>query len=283
MIASESMTRADIKKRVALRVDQIEQSASTGKNEARATNPTDDLLDLAVRDGTDEFYRAHKWSFDSQFVEFTLAPAGDGPLNINADPTRILLPPYIESLPQTSVLFKGPGTNPGGRARVRHMDEVATRAYQDPISMGFPEAVGCEYNATLRAGLSERGGIELRVWPKPDQAYVLGFRSRIGAIPFVVDSQRGQWPQGHDATVVAFAVREFFRHDRNPEDAGQGRAIAQAQADVNEALETSVRIDNEDYRPGVMGAAGETNWPTGRLVKGYDTDGSLLVSVTVYD
>lgn len=284
MIAAASMTFADIKLRVAQRAELIQQDTTSGKNVARVTQPDAQKIADAVRDGQDEFWRANDWSFATQFVQFDLSPTGESALNIAKDPRRYLLSETIESLPKTTVLFTGPSTNPGGKVRVRHMDEVAARCFMDPSAVGSPEACAGEYSSILRPGLSQRGGIEMRFYPKPDQAYTVGFRAKVAALPFIADHQRGNWPAVHDLTIVAFSVRELFRQDRSAEEPSQARAIAQADADVAQALATSIKVDNEDYRPHTLGAANELeSWPTGRLVKGYDTDGSLLVSVTVYD
>ena len=150
-----------------------------------------------------------------------------------------LLPEAIESLPKTKVLFKGPDGQPGGRVEVRHMDEVASMIARDPTGTGSPKYVACEWNTGLAPGPADRGGIELRVFPIPDRAYTLGFRARYSAIPFTSATQKGQWPQVHDLTIVALAVVEYFRHDRKPDSPSLG--VAQTAADAALAAAAELR------------------------------------------
>lgn len=278
MIAASSMTFADLKRRVALRVMAVMQDTA-GKTVADTSQPVDDLLEVAINDAVDEFWRSHDWSFLTRWYEMDLATEGDGPRNIQADPSRYLLPEAIESLPKTKVLFKGPDGQPGGRVEVRHMDEVASMISRDPTGTGSPKYVACEWNTGLAPGPADRGGIELRVFPIPDRAYTLGFRARYSAIPFTLAQQKGQWPQVHDLTIVALAVVEYFRHDRKHDS--PSLAVAQAAADA--ALAKSIDRDNADFRPHTIGAVGEDDWVRGRPVELYDNEfGTTLVSGTAF-
>lgn len=273
-----SMTYADIKKAVAVRAALVRQDTDTGRKEVPTVDPDLDMIERAVRDGTAEFYDAADFAFKTVFTAITLDADGDAAMNINGDASRYLLPPQVQSLPKTVAFWRGPINAPGGPVAVRHMDEVVQRSFVDPQETGHPVMVGAEFNPLLSSGLSGRGGIELRVFPAPDQAYSLGFRCKVGLIPWVADDQRGQWPAVHDLTVVAFAVRALFREDR---EAGS-KAKAEAENEAAMALARSIARDNDDYRPQTIGAADENGWPGGRRVELYDyTTESTLLSVTV--
>lgn len=283
MNASPSMTYAEMKLRVANRAELISQDAAYGI-QALTSEPAAGKIKRAIDDGVREFLRAHRWSFLTAHCEFTMDVDGTGPLNIGGDPTRYLLPEYVESLPQANMMWKGPDLRPGFRVKGHHYDEVVAFSFMDPVAKGVPIMWGAEFNPTLRGGMQKPGGIELRFWPKPFLAYTVGFRARLGYVPFSDDNQVGQWPAVHDLTAVAFAVRELFRVDRDPGDRAQAAVLAAAQQAVTDSLATSITRDDEDYRPQEMGPASAEMGLTGRPIRGYDmVSGALLVSTTAYD
>ena len=282
MLNSATKTRADLKLLLAQRAMRVVQDATTGRDIADPSNPTDDRLDTALRDGVEQFWHAHPWSFQTQFVQITLTPAGDGPISIAGDPTRYLLPEVIQSLPRMNALYRGPETTTGGtRVHVRHMDEVIQRTFSDPNITGMPAMLAVEWSSLRAPGMSERGGFEMRVWPKPDRAYIVGFRCKVGAFPLTENSQRGNWPAVHDLTVVAFSLRELFRNgDREPNSAQMGSAEAM----VASELAKSIRIDDDDYRPQTIGAPSELRWPGGHSHSLYDyPSGEIILTSTSFD
>lgn len=276
-----SMTYADLKLRVAERAVLIKQDASTNKTVALTSQPAADRIERAIRDGVEEFYRATDWSFLLTFLEFVLDAEGDTPANIAGSNTRYILPSFIESLPKPGMMVKyEESTTPGGHVTLRMFQELVERAYLEPNTTGFPEAVAVQFNPMLNPQADSRGGLEMRVWPQPDQAYTLGFLAKVGPVPFLSDSQRGRWPAVHDLTVVAFAVRELFRHDRESDNATRDRA----ETEVSRTLGISITRDNEDFRPISIGARGELSWwPRGRRVELFDyVTNQTLVSTDVY-
>lgn len=276
MLTDASMSRADLKLAIAQRAQRIIQD-SDGKEVADPTNPTDDRLNTALRNGVRDFWHAHDWSFNTQFVQLTLQSDGTGPINIEGDPCRYLMPENILSVPRSSVLFKGPeATTGGGRAAVRHFDEVMNRTFLDPNSVGVPQMVGVEWNQTNRPGMRGRGQFSLAVWPKPDRNYTIGFRARVTFVPLVEDTQYGNWPAVHDRTVVAFAVRDLFQSDRNPDSPW----VSAADKDAGEMLAMSIRVDDEDYRPQTLGPRDADTWPSGRAVSlfNFPTNETILTA-----
>lgn len=282
MLATPAMTYADLKQRVAERAVLIKHDATLGITPL-TSQPAAGKIDRAIVDGCREFVRAHNWAWLRARCEVTMDPAGTGPININSDPTRYLLPLYVESLPDAGIMWKGPDDRPGGSVRSTHMDDVAELAYIDPSSTGSPCKVAAEYSPFLGGGLQSSGGIEMRVWPKPDRAYTIGFRARLGFVPFISDHQVGQWPPVHDLTVVAYSVLELFKADRDAGDKAQAMNIQKAEMIASDSLAKSITRDNEDYRPQQIDARHSGSWSEGRAMRGYDlTTGNLLVSTTFY-
>lgn len=283
--SASSLTFGDLKKLVAERAMLIEQDTDTGIDEAMVTQPAADKIERALRDGVTEFYRSHDWAWCTRWIQFTLKADGMGAWNIDSDPSRYLLPDWVESLPGNygPVLFKGPASEPGGELNVRAFDDVTSRQFRDPTSEGNPMVVGAEYSHDLRAGMTQRGGVEVRFWPIPDDDYIVGCRARIGPVPFVKDDQRGQWPAVHDLTVADFAVVELFKHDQDPGDPDNGRLVAKAEERKALSMAISIERDNKDYRPQELGSLSERDWPVGRRVELFDYEtNATLVSVTRY-
>lgn len=281
MPTTTSMTRKELIKRVALRAELTKQES--GVKVARTDEPSATLLEEALDDGVREFWRSHNWSFALLTLALTLNPDGTGALNIDSDPRRYLLPAWVESLPKGNLYWKGPDGEPGGKVAKRHMDQVAGRAYAAPEATGAPVMLAGQWNPQLAAGVSESGRFELMVDPAPDLAYRVRVPVRVGPIPFVADHQVGVWPSVHDLTVVDFAVEALFSHDKDMGEQDQARAYAAAAARAQRSLARSIERDDEDFRPDELGAAGEDNWPAGRVVELTDlTTNEVLVRVTSF-
>lgn len=279
MLTSATMTRADIKKRVALRARKIVQDADSGKIIADTTEPANTQLDDAVRDGVEDFWNFRQWAFASQIVQFDLNADGAGPLNIDSDPSRYLLPDLVRSVPiGGKVLVRGPGDSCGWSIPVRHMDQVIARQFLEAGTSGMIQMCAVEFISAVRPGLSERGGFECRFWPAPGDTYTVAMRMMVGAVPLVNDSQRGNWPGAHDKAIVACSVRALFRHDQ-PADSAARRT---AEAEAVQALAESTQYDDENCRPQVLGSI-EESFSGGRHVEMVDlTTGLTVLSTTVF-
>lgn len=284
MPPTASMTRKQLVKQVALRALLIEQE--NGVKVARTDEPAATQLLEALDIGAREFMRAHDWSFLTETVTLTLGTADAlTPQNINNDPRRYRLPAYVESLPKERCDFMGPdSTQGGGPVAIRPFDFVAGMAFRDPTAVGHPVCVAAEFRSSLGRGLGENGGMELRVWPKPDQAYTLEFRARVGYVALVDDNQVGQWPAVHDLTVIDYAVAALFDMDKDKGDPEQGRAYTAAVAKAAASLALSIERDNEDYRPQELGGAFEADaMPAANMAVIRDlTTGEVIVRRAVY-
>lgn len=257
MFSTTSMTYAELKQRVAARAALIEQDADTGREVADTTQPAQGRLEEAVADGIREFMRANSWSFSTFPCSVVMSTDGTGAMNLAGDANRYRLPDYVQSLPRPRCIWRSADNTMGGRVKIRPIDDVAEMIARDPLATGIPEYIGVEFNPMLSPEMTRPGGFELMVFPKPDQAHTLRFRAKLGTVPFVDENQVGRWPAVHDLTIVAFAVHELFKRDRDADDPGQSRTIAKAEKDRNEALAVSIERDNEDFRPQELGSMTE--------------------------
>lgn len=280
MLTSSSMTKADIRKRVALRAKKIAQDTSSGQIIADDTEPGATMLDDAIRDGVEEFWDDHQWSFSSRIIQFSMDAAGTGPLNIDSDPSRYILPDDVRSAPVDNVAYiRSPDSTTGWEIGVRHMDQVVEKQFMSSGTSGLVEVCAVEFNPNVRPGMDQRGGFELRVWPTPGDDYEIAFRAMVAAVPLVEDGQRGNWPAAHDKTVVACAVRCLMRHDQAP----GSDARKQAELDAIEALEKSKQYDDENGRPPSLGSLGEKFGPRSHLTTVTDgATGQVFLSTTTF-
>lgn len=284
MSRTNAMTFADLKLRVAQRADLLEQDPATGAETPSTQAPDAAKLANAVADGVRKFLRAHPWSFLTQTCVLTMSAAGTGPLNIAQDPARYLLPAWVESLPKGKCMWRGPTDEPGAEIALRHIDQVATRLYQDNRTTGYPQFAGAEWGTLNSPGVSEPGRFEFMVYPKPDQDYLVRLRLKLGPVPFVADHQVGRWPPVHDLTVVDFAVVELFKHDRDASDPGQARLIGKAEQNAADSLAASIERDTEDFMPQDLGTLREeTDWGNGRPFTATDLEtGNVFMSGTSF-
>lgn len=273
------MNRAKLRQRVAEVAHKLQQNATTGVMVARSTNPDLAQLNDAIDTGAAEFARENPdgWAWREQWIEFTLTTDGKGPLNIEqGDATRYLLPDMVESVPQSDVFFRN-GQIGGDRVDVRSIAEVARERFISPSEVGYPQFCAAQWNSTLAKDPQSRGAMEFQVFPTPDQAYTIGFLAIVGVRPFAHDNEYGPWPSVHDETVVAFAVRALFRHDREPGDPARKESAAEAMRQLG----ISIDVDNREYRN--QAAAGPTPGPgtRGRVFELKDmTTGLTVLRVT---
>lgn len=244
MHASQNMTLKDLTLRVAERAAKIQQNATTGKVEARTVEPDADSLYRSVIDGAREFEDAHDWAWKECVVEMQLYPDGDGPRNIEGSAYRYLLPQPFSAIPSGDVQWTLDNSD-GGDCHIRHHSYVRRQRFLNPTETGPPQIISGHYSPLVGGGKSSGGGIELQVFPKPDDNYTVSFESRLGYSVLTDASDRGYWPACHDQTVVAFAVRCLFVSDRQAGDVAKREAAMEA----DRLLVQSVARDDSDLRP----------------------------------
>lgn len=244
MPIDRNMTRDELILRIAEQADRKRQNATTGKIEASMDEPDRDVLLRALEDGIREFEDCRSWAYRDVIAELDIVADGDGPLNIDGDPCRYLLPAHFTAIPSGEPCWSL-DDNTGGEMSIRHISIIKRSRFLCPTEIGTPRMIGGQYSADVAPGLQQSGGIEVQVWPKPDDDYTVCFSTRIGHSGFVEGNERGKWPAVHDLTIVAFAVRRLFLSDR----AAGAPAKRDAEAEVARRLEISTKRDDDDHRP----------------------------------
>lgn len=237
------MTIADLKLRIAEEVAIHAHDPSTGNRIAPETIADADRIERALRDGYAEFCDVRPWVFMRTVVELGIGPGG----GIGGDPCRYPTPSGMSmNVMDTKVLF---ATENGGGCDADVVDPMTVRRHQitRPNESGAPAYMAIGKSVRLGASPSMvtdhegRGGLEVLIWPKPDQVYTGLFETHLRP-PLPVDPNAcGPWFAVHDLTIVAFAARSFLRVG----SAANAPAIAGIQARVGERLTVSMRADDK--------------------------------------
>lgn len=221
-----------------------------------------DKFKRAVNDGMDRLARAYpKWTCLRPQVSFSLAPAGDGPLNIpNAatvaagdttpDASIYRLPWYILSQPLNSWHWGSQSSSFSGYARVTTPEEV-DRLHRSASATSYPQLAAIIPSPIRGDAGSDRQTKAVRFWPAPNEAFLVTARFLVTPGKMVDLQDRHIFGASHDQTVVAFAVWCFKEHDAK--DPGM-RATYESRA--NRALAESIRIDQESV-PQDLGSMGD--------------------------
>lgn len=202
------------------------------------------LVKQAVNDGRAAFYAESSrttpsaepalWHFLRPIHELTLSTTGTAANTIAGDPCRYQLPPHLAGPSTNAIVCRVPDGAAGGHEPLMtSMDRVRAAAAAAPSALGRPAMVGfAPMDAT-----DELGGprIEVRIYPRPDKAYVLELPMRRVWTPLVDLNEIEPSPYPH--AVVAFAVYELVQNSNVPSapdaaaaDKTRGEWLARARA-----------------------------------------------------
>ena len=240
-----SLTFREIQVRVA------EMSGNTDESGSVVDVPTDaialDKIKRAINDAAVDIARKASWLWLRQTIVITLAPDGDAADSIDADPTRYALPPQVVSAPYGRVIWKNPGGTDGGKVFSTATDQLLYLAARDPSTAGAPRYVSVQpaYGVNRPAGSRQR--MELRVWPKPSEAFTLTCEFSVTPIPLVHDGDRGIWPAYMDLPIVRRAFVGLLKYS----DAQFATATSEADKAIAEAR--AHEGENRNRRLGRMG------------------------------
>lgn len=276
MITARNMTYAQLKLRVAERAELIEQDATTGKLVARSAEPDADRIARAIEDGVRTFHAAADWVWAQQIIEVSIDETGTIAGAIDGDASRYALPSFVESVAVADAWFTD--GQYGGPVDILSFSELTRMSYCYPTETGEPRYIGAQFGHALNAGLAGSGGMELRVFPKPNRSYRVAFDARLGPVPFIDDMQTGTWPAVHDLTVAAAAVHELFKADRGAGDPAVIRAAAEFAAE----LQKSIDRDLKDFLPPTTGGMREAIGGARRVRLTNVPDGTVIIDKLVW-
>lgn len=204
---------------VARAVGIADESSSEGYGPPASVHEAQ-AVDEAVHEAIDEVLAERRWVWATPRASITLAPGGDSAFNVDKDPTLYKLPAWIESLPVGDVNVKDTQSRAFcGRVRVLGDDTVARYNLENPQLIGRPEAVS--FASLIEAGGTDRPGWAMRVYPKPDRAYVLSARFDIQTWRFDHPMQHGPWTPPFGRLIVKGAVKCLKRMGLAPKLASE--------------------------------------------------------------
>lgn len=241
-----SLTFRDLQVRVAEMDGLADHSGTVAAPPSEAIGL--DTIKRAINDAAADIARKASWLWLRQTITITLAPDGDAVDSIASDATRYALPPQVVSAPYGRVIWKNAGATDGGKVFSTSTDQLLYLAARDPDSTGAPRYVSVQPAYGLATAAGSRPRMEMRVWPKPSEAFTLTCEFSVTPIPLVNDSDRGIWPAYMDLPVVrrAYAnIRKYTDADFAMATEAADKAIAEARAHEGE---------NRNRRIGRMGA-----------------------------
>lgn len=251
--ADTSMTFRDLILRVAEAGGLCDYPEGEDNEAAIPTDPHDlDLCKRSVRDGLEQFYRAHKkWTFLQPEVSMTLSTDASSPASINDDPARYRLPWFVCGASSGVITWANPVGSWGGTLQLTNPERVMAAAANNPDSTGHPQ-LACILPAPQNVAVTtgDRQGWELRVWPKPDANYELKARFRVFPRRLEDLDERHVAGAMHDQTVVSFAVWVLKRRDAETNPG----VLAVYKREADEALAASIALDAPNT-PRLLGRA----------------------------
>lgn len=214
--ADTSMTFRDMILRVAEAGNMCDYPEGAANEAAIPTDRHDlDLCKRSVRDGLEQFYRAHKkWSFLHPEVTLTMSVDGTGAANIQADPSRMRLPWYTNGASSGSITWRSSAGSYGGQVTLTNPERVRAAAATAPAQTGHPQ-LACILPSPMGVPVTtgDRQGWELRVWPKPSEAFTLTASFRVFPRRLEDLEERHVAGAPHDQTIVSYAIWTLKRRD----------------------------------------------------------------------
>ena len=168
--------------------------------------PTDagtlSLLRDAINAATAELMRRRTWSWAQVVVVATLDPTGVTSPQLDPASIRLSLQSAVEDYGQVSATF---GAYRAGVLRKESPSLLETRHAQTDAK-GPPVCFSLAFDRVTGDGDRARPNLMLRVWPMPDKAYKLTFRTKLRHVKLQELPERGWWPEEFDEIVLAGAL-----------------------------------------------------------------------------
>lgn len=254
--ADTSMTFRDLILRVAEAGNMCDYPEGEANEAAIPVDRHDlDLCKRSVRDGLEQFYRANKaWTFLQPEVTMTLSTDGTGAANIAADPCRYRLPWYTNGASSGSLVWSNGAGNYGGAVILTNFERLAAASATNPNLTGFPQ-LACILPAPLGVAVTvgDRQGWELRIWPKPNEAYTLKARFRVFPRRLEDLDERHVAGAPHDQTIVSYAIWTLKRRDAETNPG----VLATYKAEAEQGLKQSMILDAPNI-PRLLGRSRDT-------------------------
>ncbi len=230
-----SLNFRDLQVRVSEMAGLADHSGST------AAPPTDaiaiDRIKRAINDAAADVARKASWTWLRQSVTITLDSDGDSVLNIDGDATRYMLPVHVVSAPYGRVTWRNADQTIGGQVFSTATDRLLHMTAIDPSSTGAPRYISVQPASGVNRPSGSRPILEMRVWPKPSEAYTVTGTFSMTPVPLVLDGDRGIWPAYMDLPIIRRAyvnLRKYTDSDFAAANEAADQALAEARAHEGE-------------------------------------------------
>jgi hypothetical protein len=190
-----------------------------------------DKIKRAINDAAANVARKASWLWLRQTHTITLNAAGTGSDNIGSDATRYALHPSVQSAPYGRVTWRNAAQTDGGKVFSTSTDQILYFNAMDSTTTGAPRYVSVQPAIGVATPAGGRPRMELRVWPKPSEAFTITCEFSVTPIPLTLDTDRGIWPAYMDLPIVraAFASLLAYTDPQYATATGEAdKAIAEA-------------------------------------------------------
>lgn len=168
----------------------------------------------AVNDGRNDFYRmAAKAQSLRREWSFTLSPEGTGPRCVHGTPTLYAGEWWMAGGPVDEWAWSDPSFSTGGRAMRRENSDLFVLAQRDSSRRGYPVGVAAVRISDDQRGTSSRPPWAFRVFPSPDQAYILTGRFRLSYVAMTAMEHRDPAGATFDLPIAACAAARIHQHN----------------------------------------------------------------------
>jgi hypothetical protein len=230
-----SLNFRDLQVRVAEAIGQADHSGDT------AAPPTDalalDRIKRAINDAVADIARKASWLWLRQTVTITLDPDGASVTNIDSDATRYMLPVHVVSAPYGRVTWRNAANTTGGQVFSASTDRLLHLTALHPSATGAPQVCSVQAAAGVNRPVGSRAVMEMRVWPKPSEAFTMTCSFSVTPVPLVHDGDRGIWPAYMDLPIIRKAAANTMGYtdpEYAPAQQAADLAIAEARAHEGE-------------------------------------------------
>ncbi|NBW11582.1 MAG: hypothetical protein EBR82_26485, partial [Caulobacteraceae bacterium] len=205
-----SLTFRDLQIRVA-------ELANLASHSGTVAAPPSDTLALdqikrAINDAAANVARKASWLWLRQSHTITLDEDGTGVDNIAGDSTRYALHPSVQSAPYGRVTWRNAAQTDGGKVFSTSTDQLLYMLARDSQTTGAPRYISVQPAIGVSTPSGARPRMELRVWPKPSEAFTLTCEFSVTPVPLSLDTDRGIWPPYMDLPIVRAAFAAMLKY-----------------------------------------------------------------------
>ena len=250
--------------------DALQSHGTDGSGPAEIpTDPADlDRIKRSINDAVRHICNEYPWSWLRQPVTITLSTDGTGPNCVESSPVRYRLHPAVVSAPYGKPGWRDAGNTYGASIRTCSYDLVQN-AWASGSQSGPPQRLAV-FTSSVAVPPGQRPGLEMWVWPTPDQAYTVTAEYSVRPLPLSDLGDRGMWPEWLDMHVIDVAAMLLL----GVRDSGYETARAAAAASFEAAKSRDMQARTTNL--GKLGGGNEAPLRQNNTIRWHD--GTVLLS-----